>query len=220
MQQFYRRRISRRNDFTSTIQIVGATANCVRKLEAYLHDPVLNIPLRTVSDTTGEVQRLMKKLEASGNLLRVRRLLANSPSTFRPSLLLAAALMKDAPLPPKVRELMILHVAARRKVNYEWEEHVVISRRCGVTDDERKALAEGNLHHLAVFSYVEALGLRVADTILTDGALPETMWEEAVALWGVEGALDLIIAVAFWGAYMPTIIEAIGLHSPLPTTAQ
>ena len=47
-------------------------------------DPIIPLPQRTVDDTEGDVQRVLSKLDSSGNNKKILRVLANSPSTFRP----------------------------------------------------------------------------------------------------------------------------------------
>lgn len=176
-------------------------------------DPFLEIPLRTSKDTTGDVQRVLGKLEERGQCLKVHRILANSSATFRPFILLLSSLLLDAALPAQDREVVILHLAARRGVNYEWDEHVPVSAQAGISDALREALSDGTLDHLDGFSGSQRLALEIANAIVSERELSKELWTKATKTWGEEGALDLILSVAFWGGYMPTIIEAIGLNS-------
>jgi len=178
-----------------------------------MSDPNLEIPLRTAADTTGDVQRILGKLEERGKNLKIHRILANSSATFRPFILLLSSLLFDAALPAQEREIVILHLAARRGVTYEWEEHVPVSEDVGISEELRNALSDGTLDHVDIFSERQRLALEVADVIIRERVLPKELWMKATQAWGQEGALDLILTVAFWGGYVPTIIEAIGLHS-------
>ena len=179
-----------------------------------LPDPRLELPLRSSADTDGEVRRVLSKLEAAGQDLKINRLLANSSATFRPYLLLASALMTKSALPPLERETVILHLAARRNVAYEWAEHVPMSKRAGVTERQREVLALGTLRDELVFSSSQWLVLRATDEIMRTQTLAPASWDEVTAQWGVEGGLDLVLTIAFWGGYVPLIIEAVGLQSP------
>jgi 4-carboxymuconolactone decarboxylase len=177
------------------------------------NDPFLEIPLRTSDDTTGDVQRVLAKLESRGQCLKVHRILANSSATFRPFILLLSSLLLDSSLPADDREVVILHLAARRGVKYEWDEHVPVSAKAGISDAHREALSDGTLNHLDGFSESQRLALEIAEVIVTDGGVAKDLWTTAKRTWGEEGALDLILSVAFWGGYMPTVIQAIGLIS-------
>jgi alkylhydroperoxidase family enzyme len=177
-------------------------------------DPTLDVPLRTSADTDGEVQRVLSKLELTGHDLKINRILANSTAGFRPYMMLASALLNKSGLPAAEREIVILHLAARRDVSYEWAEHVPMSESAGVTELQRDVLKSGSSMDLSVFSPSQMLALRVADEIIDNKAVALETWEEMKSQWGVESGLDLILTVAFWGGFVPTVIEAIGLQLP------
>jgi hypothetical protein len=177
-------------------------------------DPELDIPLRSSSDTEGDVKRVLSKLEPSGHDLKINRVMANSSAAFRPYLLLASGLLNNAALPPIEREIVILHLATRRHVTYEWEEHVPMSKEAGVTDEQRRAIELGQLDDPSIFSQAEQLAIRVSDSIIDRGSPSPEMWSEMKAQWGPEGAFDLVVTVAFWGGFVPTIIESVGLKHP------
>ena len=170
----------------------------------------LPLPLRTSADTDGDVARVLAKLESSGLSLKVLRILANSASTFRPFVLLSSGLLNGSPLPAAVRESMILYLAAQRGTQYEWEEHVPMSERAGVTAEQRTAIGRGDLSQL---SDAQRLAISAADEIIEERSLSSTTWELLTSTWGDEGALDVILVTAWWGAFVPTILESLGLHS-------
>jgi 4-carboxymuconolactone decarboxylase len=174
----------------------------------------LDIPLRTSADTDGEVQRVLSKLEPKGNNLKVIRLLANAPNGFRPFVLMSNALMNLSDVPPDVREVAILHLAARRGVNYEWEEHISMSEDAGITKEQRTALETGSIDDLSLFTEDQQLAIRAANEVVENGLLSEASWARACETWGLPTAMEFLMVVAWWGAFVPTLIEAIGLHSP------
>lgn len=179
-----------------------------------MSDPKLDIPLRSSADTEGDVSRVLAKLESTGNDLKINRLLANSSAAFRPYLLLASALLNKAALPAAEREIVILHLAARRQVTYEWDEHVPMSVRAGVSEAQRQALQNRDDIDPHLFSESERLAVFVSDAIIDHRAIEPSMWEDMKAQWGIEGGLDLILTVAFWGGFVPTVIESLGLRHP------
>src|SRR3984957_21092134 len=108
-------------------------------------DPRLDLtPLRS-EDADGEVERVLSKLEASGNDLKILRVLANAENVFRPFVLLSNALMNKSSLSAADREVVILHLAAQRDVPYEWKEHVPMSDAVGITEDQRKLILSGSI---------------------------------------------------------------------------
>jgi alkylhydroperoxidase family enzyme len=177
------------------------------------------LPFRTSADTDGEVRRVLEKLEASGLDIPIVKLLANSSAGFRPYILMSDALMNRGAFPPLERELVILLLAATRATAYEWDEHVPMSARAGVTDEQRAAIATGDVDAKELFTEPQRLALRLGAVLWADGFLGEVDWEEATAAWGPEGALDLVLIVAWWGHAVPALITAFGLGGRGPSAA-
>lgn len=169
---------------------------------------------RTSADTEGEVQRVLGKLEAGGNDIKIMRLMANSPQAFRPFLLMSLSLMERAALPPNHREVAILRLGTLLEVEYEWREHVPMSAKAGVTDEQREAIRWGRVDDEDLFDQPQLLALRIVDTILTEQAMPTALWDQACAQWGREGALDLVLVVGWWGGFVPNVIRCLGITDP------
>lgn len=174
----------------------------------------LNLPFRTSADTEGEVQRVLAKLESNGKDLTISRLVANSSAVFRPFIQIASNLTYRSPLPPKDREVAVLYLAAIRGAEYEWKQHVPISRGIGITDAQREALSSGMPKDLSLFSASEQLALELVGQIVESDAVTPRTWEKACALWGLEAAFDLILAAGFWGGFVPIVMKAVGLRDP------
>jgi 4-carboxymuconolactone decarboxylase len=175
------------------------------------------LPLRTSQDTAGETQRVLRKLEASRNDLDVIRTLANSPQMLRPFVLFADALMHKAALPARVREIVILALAADNDCAYEWTEHDKIAAKTGVNDAERAALrADGLSADIVSFSDGDRLALRVTAELHPVRSLSDASWQAAVDTWGPEGAIDLVLSVGWWGGLVPTLLGAVELPLPGP----
>jgi 4-carboxymuconolactone decarboxylase len=77
--------------------------------------------------------------------LNIFAMLAQADSAFLPCLGFAGAMLAHLELDPKLRELAILHVAARTGAEYEWVQHVGISRALGILDDQISAVERGEL---------------------------------------------------------------------------
>jgi alkylhydroperoxidase family enzyme len=177
-------------------------------------NPNLLLPLRSSHDTEGEVQRVLSKLESNGKSFAISRVMANSSHAFRPFIKLASALTHDSPLPRTDREVVILLLAARRNAEYEWREHVVMSARVGITDEQRTILAADDLTDLSTFTPSQQLALRIADEIDRSGRVDADAWSLAEQTWGTEAAFDLILAIGFWGGMVPILVKAVALEDP------
>ncbi|HEY1831838.1 MAG TPA: carboxymuconolactone decarboxylase family protein [Acidimicrobiales bacterium] len=166
---------------------------------------------RTAADTKGDVSRVLGKLEATGQDLTILRLLANDPGTFRPFVMMANSLVYGATLPADVRETVVLWLARRRRNTYEWAEHVPMSKRAGLTEEQIEALRNGDLSRADAD---QSFGVQAVDELLADRSLSPSTWEDMISRWGVEGAMDLVLTAGWWGGLVPTVLEALGLEVP------
>lgn len=169
---------------------------------------------RSSADTGGDVQRVLGKLEARGLDELIVRLVANSPNVFRPFVLLADALLTKATLPATDREVLILHLARKLGNDYEWSSHEPLAEKVGVGDAQRAALRRGDAgSDPELFSPSQRLAVRLSDELLETKRWSEASWRAAVDTWGQEGALDLVFSIAWWGAFVPSVIGALALRS-------
>jgi 4-carboxymuconolactone decarboxylase len=169
--------------------------------------------LRTAADTDGDVQRVLEKLEATGQNQTILRLAANSPTVFRPFVLLANALVNKATLGDSEREALVLHLATKERAAYEWDAHQGPATKAGLTDEQIALLRTGEaLQHPDAFTASEFLAVRLGNQIVEGGSLSEDDWAEATAAWGAEGALDLVFSVAWWAGFVLVFTRALDLR--------
>lgn len=96
-----------------------------------------------------------------------------NPRLFWPWLLFASRLMPFGRLPPALREKVILRMAWLCRSRYEWGQHVEIALRCGVSDAEIVALAQGAG---AMAEPGERAVLQACDELHRDGCVSEATW--------------------------------------------
>jgi len=77
--------------------------------------------------------------------LNIFRMLAHADSAFLPYLGLGGTLLAQLELDPNLRELAILLVAAHARAEYEWIQHVGISKALGINDEQITAVQRGDL---------------------------------------------------------------------------
>jgi len=175
------------------------------------------IHFRSSQDTTGKTQQILGKLEESRNINSMIRLLANSPNGFRPFVMMSNALLTQARLPARAREVAVLCLARARNAAYQWHEHVEMSRKVGVTAAQQDAIKDGRLDDESIFDAGERIALRIASKMARGGDLSAEDWRDMERQWGIEGALDLVLTVSWWGGFVPLIINALrvqGLERP------
>jgi len=168
---------------------------------------------RTSADTNGEVRRILGKLEESGRDLRIVRLVANWAPGFRPFVLSSDALLFRGHLDPVIRELVVLYLAALQRNEYEWDEHILIAARVGVSDEQCAALDAcrngSDALDLTTMAADARAALALARSVLEDDELDPSLWEGACATLGRDEALEVLFAVAWWGGYVPLLTKSL-----------
>jgi len=161
-------------------------------------------------DVDGERARVLGKLEAAGNVNEVTALLANAQHGFRPYVLMSDALLARGSLEPRLRELVILALAAAVGSTYERQEHERMAAAL-VDERERELLRRGETG-LDGFEGTEREVLGLALDLHRGTAIEGARWASLVEEIGDAAALDLALTVAWWGGFMPTVLRAFGVE--------
>jgi AhpD family alkylhydroperoxidase len=116
----------------------------------------------------------------------------------------AGRLMPGGKLPRRETELVILRVASVRGCDYEFEHHVRLGRRAGVTaaDVERVragSTADGWLEH-------ERLLMKVADELLLTRDLSDPTWDELRTTYDERRIIELLLLVGHYDMLATTLM--------------
>jgi len=130
-----------------------------------------------------------KALNALGTLAR-HPALARAFHTFNGHVQFATTLST------RQRELLVLRVAAVRRAEYEWAQHVVLAADAGIDDDEIARVAEGP--SAPGWSPLERAMLRAVDELLDDAKVADATWAALAGGLDEQQLMDLIFTV---GAY-------------------
>jgi 4-carboxymuconolactone decarboxylase len=126
-------------------------------------------------------------------VLNIFGTLGHHPDLLRRWLVFATHVLSKSTLSPRDRELLILRTGWNCRSRYEFAQHVVIARACGITDDEIDAVRLGA--DAASWSDGDRVLLRAADELHTASSLSDATWSALSAAWSVEQVLDVIATV-------------------------
>jgi AhpD family alkylhydroperoxidase len=107
----------------------------------------------------------VRELIAGLPSLNIFRMLPHAESFLRGFGQLGTAILSRAALDPRLRELVILRVAAQSPAAYEWQQHVPIARATGATDEQIAALERGD-REASCFAERERVLLAFTDELL------------------------------------------------------
>lgn len=126
--------------------------------------------------------------------LNVYRVMAHHPALLKAWSDLREHVVNQTSLGRDRSEVVILRTGLRLGSGYEWAQHVVRARKCGL-DDARIRSMRGSPDRMAP---ADALLATAVDELLNDAELTPATRARLMAEMGAEGALDLIATVGFY----------------------
>lgn len=124
------------------------------------------------------------------------RTMGRNPKLFRGWLRFAGRLMPGGTLPRRDTELIILRVAHLRGCAYEFEHHVRLGTRAGVTPADAERVTLGP--EAAGWSPREAVLLRAADALVRDRDLDDRQWAELRGVLAEPQVVELLLLVGHY----------------------
>ncbi len=126
--------------------------------------------------------------------LNIFRMLAHADSAFVPYLGLGGALLALLELDPGLRELAILLVAAHTGAEYEWIQHVGISRALGIREEQISAVQRGELQSACLDPEAQVL-LRFTSEVLQRPRADDATFAALNARFPPRQIVELLIVI-------------------------
>jgi alkylhydroperoxidase family enzyme len=145
-----------------------------------------------------ETREQLAKLAAGGvvgggRVLNIFGTLAHHPELMRRWLVFGNHVLAKSTLPARERELAILRVGYLCRSEYEWGQHVLIARRCDISDAEIARVAAGP--DAPGWSAADAAVLRAADELHGDQMISDATWAELGKTWSRQQLMDLVFTI-------------------------
>jgi alkylhydroperoxidase family enzyme len=118
-------------------------------------------------------------------------------------------LLFDPALEPRLREIIILRVASRTRAPYEWEQHVRLSKRCGVTDDEIAAIARAG--DAPGWSPLEGDLLAATDQLIDGYRVDDETWTRLAAQLDPRQLVEMLFVVGTYTC-LAMVFNSFGLE--------
>jgi len=128
-----------------------------------------------------------------GPMLRIFRTLAQHPKLLKRWLVFGNHVLSKSTLPTRDREILILRIGYLCRAAYEWGQHVLIARQCGMTDEEIDRIADGP--DAPGWSDFDRALLRATDELHTDAFVSDETWEALGKRYTTEQCMDLVFTV-------------------------
>ena len=150
------------------------------------------IPMRDLANLTGEEADTVAKNRFDGRDVNVLRVLMNHPKLTRRWTVFAGHVLQKQTVPPRERELLILRVGWLTQSEYEWTQHLLISKSRGVTEAEIERIKQGpgagwNAHEAAL--------LQAADDLFENSVVSDQTWATLSAKYSTEQMMDMVFTI-------------------------
>ncbi|MGA0781616.1 MAG: carboxymuconolactone decarboxylase family protein [Ilumatobacteraceae bacterium] len=154
----------------------------------------MRLPVRGSSDDPRLSELFAKGLTGpEGDPLNIFGVLGNHPDMLKRWLVFATHVLSKHTLSSRDRELLILRTGWNCGSKYEWGQHVVIARECGIGDDEIESVKVGPT--ASSWSSHDRMLLTAADELHEHQTLSDHAWNGLTATYSTEQVLDVIATV-------------------------
>ena len=179
------------------------------------------IPLLPESGWTDEVRDLFTIFEGEeartrGTRFNIMKTLAHHPSLMSRFLAYEHQLLRHPTIPERLREIIILRLAWLYQQEYEWNQHVIIARAAGMSEEEIEAVKAGDAH--PVWSPLDRHAIRAVDRMYAGETLDDQTWAGLAAHFDHAQMLEVLFTIGTF-AMMSWIFNSTGLQIEAPDSA-
>jgi len=128
--------------------------------------------------------------------LNISRMLAGSPSMFRPLTRLFSAYLSDGLLTDTLREIAILRVGHLCNSDYEVINHNRVARLIGMSDERIAALAPGG--NQDAFTDEERVVLKFVDEVVEDGGASKATFDTVAGFMSTAEMIELTVVIGVY----------------------
>lgn len=104
---------------------------------------------------------------------------------------------RDLDLPDTLREIAILRTAWNLQAGYEWYQHRIIARRCGLSEAQLEAVKQGE--GAAIWEDRERFIIRAADEICANAEASAETVESLLQHFGKRQLLEILWTIGTYG---------------------
>jgi alkylhydroperoxidase family enzyme len=148
-------------------------------------------------DPATATETVRETFEALPVQLNVFRMMAHAETSFRPLLRLGTSILGQQQLDPKLREIIILHVAKLSGSRYEWTQHVPIGKSTGMDDAEIDALDDGKIDS-GCFDEKEKVLLRFTGEVVENVKASQATFEAMQQHFSSREIVEALLTVGFY----------------------
>jgi 4-carboxymuconolactone decarboxylase len=150
-----------------------------------------------VTEFTDEVSDILAtSINRNGEVLNIFKVMAHHPKLMKRFNLLGGFILNKGLLPEREREIVILRVGANAVSKYEFGQHTVIGKQCGVTEAEILGLLRPADAHR--WSDDDGALVAMADDLCADDCVSDAIFAKLRLRWTEAEVLELVMTAGFY----------------------
>ena len=153
--------------------------------------------IHPVVEPDADLQEILAgTLTLDGTPLNIFGVLGRHPKLLKRFNLLGGFLLNKGLLPEREREIVILRIGWNARARYEFGQHTLIGRRCGLTDAEIVALTLPADDH--DWSDDDRALIALADELADDDCVGDATWQRLANRWDDAELVELLVLAGFY----------------------
>jgi 4-carboxymuconolactone decarboxylase len=170
----------------------------------------------------GGADRFLSEGPDALRMPNVISMLMHHPKLAGPWLTYNNVLLSTPSIDPRLRELMILHVAWRTRSRYEWLQHVRMGKQLGLTAEQINTIA--GLSSGAAWTPLEADLLAATDQLIDHYVIDDATWARLAERLDKRQLMEVVfivgsytcLAMAFNSFGLELDPELLAIEAPMP----
>jgi len=134
----------------------------------------------------------LKKIN-KGTVTNIAATLANYSKLYNRWRVFGNHVLFKSTLPLRDKEILILRIGWLCQAEYEWGQHVIIGKRCGLSDEEIIRIIEGP--DVEGWNSFDATLLRAVDELYIDSFIGDSTWQKLSEKYNTHQLIDLVFTV-------------------------
>ncbi len=150
------------------------------------------IPFCDLSKLEAKDPEMAERARANGQVLNLFKVLLNHPRLVRNWGRFGNYILQGSTLSAREREIAILRIGWLNQAQYEWEQHVLVGKRAGLTDAEIEQITKGPK---AGWDRHEAALVQAADDLFEHSVVSDETWKVLSEKYNTQQMMDLIFTI-------------------------
>jgi 4-carboxymuconolactone decarboxylase len=153
--------------------------------------------IQPVAEPDADLREILDgTLTHDGTPLNIFGVLGRHPKLLKRFNLLGGFLLNKGLIPQREREIVILRIGWNARARYEFGQHTLIGRRCGLTDAEIVALTRPADDH--PWSDDDRVLIALADDLAGDDCVSDATWARLADRWDDAELVEFLVLAGFY----------------------